>query len=121
LFVAAVAGGFAITFLINALLGSLALFMESSVRLVDVYLLMFFVGSGYLVPVELFPPWARAILDALPFRYQIGLPVEIMVSIHDRSAASFLLGRQLGWVAALTVLTLFAFHRGVRRFGAFGG
>ncbi len=120
-FALAVAGGFAITFLINAVLGSLALFMESSARLVDVYLLLFFVGSGYLVPVEVFPGWARAIIDALPFRYQIGFPVEVLVSNHDRAESLRLLLRQLGWIAALTALTLFVFRRGMRRFGAFGG
>lgn len=111
----------AITFLINAALGSLALFVDSSLRWVDVYLLLFFVGSGYLVPVDVFPSWARATLDALPFRYQIGFPVELMVGVHDRAHALALLLRQLGWVAALFVLTLWLFERGLRRFGAFGG
>jgi len=121
LFVVAVAGGFAITFLINALLGSLALFMESSLRLVDVYLLLFFVGSGYLVPVEMFPAWARGVIDALPFRYQIGLPVEILVSIHDRGTALTMLARQFAWIGVLVIGTIALFRRGVQRFGAFGG
>ncbi len=121
LFVMSVAGGWAITFLINAALGSLALFIESSAKFVDVYLLMFFVGSGYLVPVEVFPAWARTIIDALPFRYQIGLPVELLVSIHSRTVAVTLVLRQLAWTAALTGIAFFTFRRGVRRFGAFGG
>jgi len=121
LFAVAIAGGWAITFLINAILGSLSLFMESSVRLVDVYLLLFFVGSGYLVPIEVFPVWARTVIDALPFRYQIGLPVELLVSMHDHRTALVLVARQLVWVGALTALTVFVFRRGVRRFGAFGG
>lgn len=120
-FCASLAGGWAITFLINAALGSLSLFMESSIRLVDVYLLLFFVGSGYLVPVEVFPAWARTIIDALPFRYQIGLPVELLVSIHDRGAALTALGKQAAWTCALLGVAWFAFRRGVRRFGAFGG
>jgi len=111
----------AITFLINAALGSLALFVDSSLRWVDVYLLLFFVGSGYLVPVDVFPGWARTVLDALPFRYQIGFPVELMVNVHDRAHALALLGRQLAWTLALLGATLALFHRGLRRFGAFGG
>jgi hypothetical protein len=52
--------------------------MESSVKLMDVWLAAFFVFSGYLFPVDLFPELAqRPASDVLPFRYQIGLPVEL--------------------------------------------
>jgi ABC-2 type transport system permease protein len=120
-FALAIAGGWMITYLINAALGTLALFMESSLRMVDVYLLLFFVASGYLVPVEVFPHSLRVVIDAMPFRYQIGLPVELLVSAHDRATAARMLLQQLAWIVALLALTLVLFRRGVRRFGAFGG
>jgi ABC-2 type transport system permease protein len=120
-FALATAGGWAITYLINAALGSLALFMESSLKMVDVYLLLFFVASGYLVPVEIFPARFRTVIDAMPFRYQIGLPVEILVSVHDRATALRFLLQQWAWVAVLLIVTIAVFRRGMRRFGAFGG
>lgn len=120
-FALATAGGWAITYLINAALGSLALFMDSSLKMVDVYLLLFFVASGYLVPVEVFPHALRVVIDAMPFRYQIGLPVEILISAHDRATSLRLLLQQWAWIAILLLVTIEVFRRGVRRFGAFGG
>jgi len=37
----------------------------------DVYLVPFMLLSGYLVPLELFPPALRGIAHVLPFRYTI--------------------------------------------------
>ncbi len=36
--------------------------MESSLKLMDVYLVLFFVFCGYLIPVELFPPALRSVV-----------------------------------------------------------
>ncbi len=35
-------------------------------------------AETYLIPLRMFPPWLRELLDWLPFRYQIGLPVELL-------------------------------------------
>jgi ABC-2 type transport system permease protein len=118
---AAMVGSWLITYLSNIAIGSLAFFMESSVKIMEVWLTLFFVFSGYLIPVELFPRAVGILGDWLPFRYQIGLPVEMMTSAHDRSAALALLGRQWAWVAVLLVGTLWLWRRGLRRFAAYGG
>ncbi len=118
---AAVLGGWLITFLINAAIGSLALYMESSVKLIDLYLVGFFVFSGYTIPVDLFPSWLSALGDVLPFRYQIALPVEVLTSAHGEGELSRLLLQQWGMVALLLTVTLALWSRAVRRYGAFGG
>jgi ABC-2 type transport system permease protein len=120
-FLVALAGGWLVTFLANVLIGSLSLFMESSNRLMDVWLAFFFVCSGYLYPVELFPPVLRGLLDWLPFRYQIGLPVELMTNGRAPLEALGLLGRQWLWVAVLLGLSILSWKRGLKRFAAYGG
>lgn len=120
-FAAAVVGGWLITFLANFAVGALAFFMESSVKVMDVWLALYFVLSGYLIPVELFPPAMRGIADWLPFRYQIGLPVELITSAHDRSAALLLLGRQWIWVVVMLGCAVTVWRKGLARFGAYGG
>ncbi|HEX8819995.1 MAG TPA: ABC-2 family transporter protein [Archangium sp.] len=120
-FLVALVGGWLITFLANVALGTLSFYMESSTKLMDVWIALFFVFSGYLYPVELFPPAVRGLIDWLPFRYQIGLGVELMTNQHDFWTALRLLGQQWLWVGLLLVLSVGLWKRGLKRFAAFGG
>lgn len=117
----ALVGGWLITFLANVLIGALSLFMESSNRLMDVWFSLFLVCSGYLYPVKLFPPGLRAVLDWLPFRYQIGLPVEVMTNGHGLGETLGLLAHQWLWVALLLALAVGVWKQGLKRFAAYGG
>ncbi len=123
LWVPALVGGWLLTLLANFIVGSLALFMESSLKVGDIYLAAYFVASGYLIPIELFPPGARAAFDWMPFHYQIGFPVELMTGAYDGAplAAVALLARQWGMIATMAALTAWLWSRGIRRFAAYGG
>jgi ABC-2 type transport system permease protein len=114
-------GGWLVSLFVSLTIGALAFFLESSAKVMDAWLAALFVFSGYLIPVDLFPPHLRAALDWLPFRYQIGLPVELMVGAHDRAEALGLLGRQWVFVALGAVVTLAVWRRGIARFAAYGG
>lgn len=122
-FLVALFGGWLLTLLANLVIGTLSLFLESSLKVMDIYLTAYFVISGYLIPIELFPKGARALIDWLPFRYQIGFPVELMTGAYDAKLgeAALLLARQWGMAAALTAIVAYAWTRGVRRFSAYGG
>jgi ABC-2 type transport system permease protein len=119
--VAGVAGGWAITFLVGICIGCLSFFMEQSLKLMDAWLALFFVFSGYLLPVELFPDWLRPVVNWLPFRFQIGLPVELLTSRYDLHDAALMLLRQWGVVAVLGLLAFWLWRAGLRRFAAYGG
>jgi len=114
-------GGWLITFLANVCIGTMALFMESSNHVMDVWLVLFFILSGYMFPVSLGPPWLSALVDWLPFRYQIGLPVEVMTGRHELPETLLLLARQWIWVLVLGTLAVTLWRRGLRRFAAYGG
>jgi ABC-2 type transport system permease protein len=114
-------GGWLITLFVNLGVGALALHLESSVKVMDVWLSVYFVLSGYIVPVELFPAGIRAVADALPFRYQVGLPTELFTNLHTPSQAMGPLAAQWGWVLALFLLTWLIWRTGLRRFAAYGG
>jgi len=118
---AAIAGAWLITLAANFAIGCLALFIESSNKVMDAWLALYFVLSGYIVPVELFPHRLRAAIDWLPFRYQLGLPVELMTGAHDHAEALVLLERQWAMVAIMFGVVAFVWRRGVRRFAAYGG
>jgi ABC-2 type transport system permease protein len=119
--VIALIGGWLVTYFINVLVGSLALFIGSSLKFMEGYYALFFVLGGYTIPVELFPAWLRHLNDWLPFRYQLGVAVEIITGRFDRAGALHLLGQQFVYVGALATLALWVWNRGMRRFAAYGG
>jgi ABC-2 type transport system permease protein len=110
-----------ITYLVNVIIGTLSLYMESSLKLQDVMFALFMVMSGYFIPVELFPPWLRTAGDWLWFRYQIGLPVELATGAYATSQALVMMARQAGFVVALWLLAALIWQQGLKRFAAYGG
>lgn len=120
-FALSVALSWIITFAVQMAIGALAFFIESSTKLSEAWTAGYFVFSGYLVPPAMFPDAMRKAVDWLPFRYQLGLPVELLTSRHDPAAASELLVRQAGFAFVLVAIAAVVWKAGVRRFGAFGG
>lgn len=114
-------GGWLLSLLVNFVVGCTAFFTESSMKFMDAWLVFYFVLSGYLVPIDLFPPLLRDVLGWLPFRYQIGFSVELMTGALGRGEAAMLLLRQWGWIAVGVGLTALAWRRGLARFAAYGG
>ncbi len=121
LWVVSIIGAWLIVYFTNIAIGSLSFFMESSIKLMDVYFAAYFVLSGYMVPIELFPPALRTAVDWLPFRYQLGLPTELLCGMHDPPTALRLIGQQWLYVLLLGAIGTYVWRRGVRHFEAFGG
>ena len=121
LMVPCLVGAWLVAFLSNIMVGTLCFFMESSLKVMEVWLACLMVFSGYLIPLDLFPPALRAVVEVLPFRYQIGLPVELMTGRYGVDEAVRLISIQWAWAAALLVISLTAWRVGVKRFQAFGG
>ncbi|MEZ4302205.1 MAG: ABC-2 family transporter protein [Polyangiaceae bacterium] len=114
-------GAWLINFFIMALVGSLAFFVESSIAVFDFYLLAFVLLSGYIVPLDLFPPAVREATYYLPFRYTVAFPVEVATETITGAEMRDQLAAQWGFVVVAACAALLVFRAGVRRFGAFGG
>jgi ABC-2 type transport system permease protein len=121
MFPVAVFGAWAITFLAMAIVGTLAFWVESATSLFEVWLGLFGVLSGYLVPLDLYPPWVQAVARALPFRYMLAFPAELLTGALDRGAALRDLAIQWLFVGVLLAGARSAWRLGLRRFAAFGG
>jgi ABC-2 type transport system permease protein len=120
-FLLSLVGAWCITFLANVAIGTLSLYMESSNKVMDVWLALYFVCSGYLYPLKVFPPWAQELVRWLPFYNQLGLPVDLMTDAPGGMATLGMLARQWLWVGLMLVLALTLWRRGLKRFSAFGG
>ncbi len=114
-------GAWLITFLAMSIIGALAFWVESSGSLFELWMGLFGVFSGYLVPLELFPRWLGDVARFLPFRYMLAFPVEMIVGMTPRGSALAQLAIQWLFVGALTAGAHLCWRAGLRRFAAFGG
>jgi ABC-2 type transport system permease protein len=114
-------GAWMITFFAHVIIGALSMWIHQSIKLMDLWSAGFFVFSGYLVPIALFPDWLGWLPPWMPFAYQLGFPVELLTGALSPDEALHQLGAQWAWVAVLGALAAIVWQRGVRRYGAFGG
>lgn len=114
-------GAWLLIFLVMALIGTLALYVESAITLFQLWLSISAVLSGYLVPLDLFPDWVRSWAAVLPFRFLLSFPVELILGRPTRLEALQLFAAQWAYVLVFLVATQALWRAGVRRFGAFGG
>ena len=121
LFGLSLAGAWLLVFAVFVAIGALSFFLEKSMALVEVYFGLFTLFSGYLIPLALMPGWIRTTAEALPFRYMLGVPVEILIGRHGSvgSIASLVLA-QWAWALGMALLAALVWRRGVRRFEAYG-
>lgn len=117
----ALLGAWLLYFLVQAIIGTLALRFESAASLFDAWLGLSNVLSGYLVPLDLFPRAVREAALYLPFRFQLSLPVELMLGRWSRAEALGLLFAQWGYVALFALVTRIAWRSGLRHYAAYGG
>jgi len=120
LFCVTVAGAWLLSFSIMSIIGSLAFYIDSTLAVADLWFGLFFILSGYFVPIRLFPGWLQAAADALPFRAMLGLPVEELIGMQTRASA--LRGMAIEWAWVLTCWTgaVVLFNRGARKYSAYG-
>jgi ABC-2 type transport system permease protein len=121
IFPVAVLGAWLITYLAMAAVGTLAFHFESATSLFDVWLGLFGVFSGYLVPLDLYPAWVGRVARVLPFRYMLAFPVELVTGTLARGEALRQLAAQWAFVALLLAVAAGMWRLGMRRFSAAGG
>jgi ABC-2 type transport system permease protein len=116
----ALVGAWLLLFLIMAIIGLLAAYVESALSVFDLWLAAQSILSGFLVPLELMPAWVSRAARVLPFRYILGFPVETLLGLESNATALADLGRQWGFIAAALVMATVLWRRALRRFAAFG-
>lgn len=120
----------ALNFLSMAIIGMLAFYIDSALGLFFGWLGLFTLFSGYLVPLSLMPKWLLAVAQVLPFRYQLDVPVKILLGwpvdggARDTAEGIALAYQHLGvqylYVLALSGGAALLWRAGLRRYAAFG-
>jgi ABC-2 type transport system permease protein len=114
-------GAFLLNFFSMASIGALALYFESSIAVFELWLGLYTVLSGYVMPLEFFPPSVRSVVDYLPFRQMLAFPVENLLGLSTPAQSLRDLGLQWGYALGFAVLAFFLWRGGVKRYASFGG
>lgn len=111
-----------LAFLVNLLTGMTGFVTTNTwgVRMVKQSVVAFF--AGQLVPLALMPAPLAALASALPFRGMVDGPLTLLLGRYDGVAgAAGVLARQVGWVAALTLLSTVLWRASLNRLEVLGG
>ncbi len=110
--------GAGINFLINQILATGTFYFRDSYSLVVFKETLFWIASGALIPLDLFPSPVAAVLSILPGAYLGFLPVK--VALGQASFSSLVTG-QLLYLGVLGAIAQWSWFFGVRRYQAYGG
>ena len=117
----AIVGSWAMQFTVMSIMGCLAFFLDSATSFFELWMGLWMVFSGYLIPLDLFPAWMQHVGLYLPFRFIIDVPVRMLLGRDTPMQALTMLGEQWLWVFGLLVGMRYAWRAGLKRYGAFGG
>jgi ABC-2 type transport system permease protein len=120
LFIFSVGFAWTLNFLIQAIFGVLAFWLDRTESLFGIWLGIWLVFSGYTIPLQLFPDSVKTLLRLLPFRSQLGTPIEILTNQLLPSEILSAIGLQMVWVVICAAVLGWVWKAGLKRYGAFG-
>ena len=85
------------------------------------YFVAMFFFSGQVAPLSLLPGAIQSIADALPFRWMLSFPTELLLGRVSTQDALTGFIAQLLWIAGIVLLLRVVWSAAVRRYGAVGG
>jgi ABC-2 type transport system permease protein len=108
---------FAFNFIVN--LTTFWLLDNTGVSVIANIMLSLF--SGFLLPLDFFPPWLRLIAGALPFQAITSIPAQVFLGRIGGPEIGAALALQLFWAAALTGLAALVLRAAFRKVVIQGG
>ena len=113
-------GALLIEFFAQAIIGTAAFWITQATSLAEAWFLIRALFSGWIIPIDLFPPAITGALMFLPFRYTLSFPIEIILGRLSLAQIGLGLAIQFAWAAALFIAFRLMWQRGLRHYGAVG-
>ena len=115
-----IAMAFAARLLIGYTVALAAFWTTRVLAINEMYFLTDLFLSGIMAPLALLPPVLQTVANALPFRWNVGFPVELILGRLPVDQALRGLGVQLFWLLVIGALFRLLWNRGVKRYSAVG-
>ena len=120
LFALSLVGALLILFLMQYTIGLTGFWITRSLSINDAWFFTYSLASGYLIPLDLFPPAVRDLLWFLPFRYTMSFSVELLMGRLPLGAILQGIAIQWMWVGVMFALNRWVWRRGLRSYSAVG-
>ena len=120
LFFPAVTGAVLLSFLIGSLFAMLAFWTTRSFSFWEIWAGLLFLLGGQVAPVAVLPGIVRDVATALPARYALGFPVEVVLGRLDASELALGFAIQAAWIAAAALGFVIVWRSGIKRYSAVG-
>jgi ABC-2 type transport system permease protein len=127
-FVASLLMAFALGFFMESAIGMIGFWFLEVSSLLFVYMLFNFFLSGHMFPIDMLDNIQIAgqfslghVVRLLPLHYLAYFPAAVFLGKVQGAELASALWIELAWIVLFMVVCRRAFHRGVRRYSAFGG
>ncbi|HUE37066.1 MAG TPA: ABC-2 family transporter protein [Candidatus Acidoferrum sp.] len=120
-FVASLVFAALLQFFISYTMAMLAFWLLEISTLIFILFAFEYLASGHLFPLSMLHPGLQHVLVFTPFPYQLYFPVAIYMGKISGTQLQTGFLMQILWVLAAFGLARFAWSRGIKKYGAFGG
>lgn len=115
---------FALGFCLECTIGLIGFWFLEVTSLTFIYMLMVFLLSGHMFPLELLPESPvniRAAVEFLPLKYLAYFPAAVFLGKIEGADMYRGLAIEAGWVIVFLITSRILWTRGVRRYSGYGG
>ena len=123
-FVASLLFSFLLGFFLECCIGLIGFWFLEVTSLMFIYMLMNFLLSGHMFPLDLLPSEPvniRGLVEFLPFKYLAYFPAAVFLGKTSGAEMYQGLAIEIGWVIFFLFLSRVLWWRGVQRYSGFGG
>ena len=112
---------FLLGFFLESCIGLIGFWFLEVTSLTFIFMLMTFLLSGHMFPLDLLPGPLASVVDFLPFKYLAYFPAAVFLGKVEGAAMYWGLAIEAGWVVLFIILSRVLWFRGVKRYAGFGG
>ncbi len=120
-FVVSLLVSFLLGFFLEACIGLIGFWFLEVTSLGFIYMLLNFLLSGHMFPLELLPGSIGSFVNFLPFKYLAYFPAAVFLGKIRGTEMYVGLAVEIAWVLFFLVLARVFWNRGVKRYSGFGG
>jgi ABC-2 type transport system permease protein len=109
---------FILRFLIQYTFALCAFWVERATAIEQLWFLLYLFLSGYIAPLDVFPPLMREIALWTPFPYVVHIPAAILIGLPvDIPRTIFVI---IGWATLFLIINRWLWHKGLKHYSGMG-